>query len=360
MKILYLDYDDQKNPYANGGQAHTTSELTERLSKKHQITIVTGNYPRAKKMKKSGVRYVRLGIGNLGFTVSLLSHWLLLPLYVSVNQPKYDVVLECLTSPFTVSLVPLVSRKPLIAIVHFFDSRELSKKYNLPLDILQKVITKKYRYFIVFTKDLQKRVLRLHPSASVSVIPGGIDSTFLKSRVCSGKYALYLGRIDIFNKGLDLLLEAWKNIPEKLIIAGPGQKKEREKILALIRKNKLQQRVVCYGRVTGQRKIDLYRKSSCVVQPSRYETFGYVALEAIASGKLLVCSDIPGFKWIPNSCALKVKRLNAKQLQQTIEEALGSTALQRNMSKTGRNFAKQFSWDRIAEQYHHELERVHQ
>lgn len=358
MKILHIDYDDLNNPYAAGGQAYTTSELMQRLAKQHDITVVTGNYPGAKNITRKGVRYIRLGIGNKGYTVSMLSHWFLLPFYVAFHQKRYDVILECFTAPFTVSLIPFIVRKPLIALPSFFDSKKLAEKYNLPLDIFLNLFIKKYKKFITLTDDLAQRVKKLNPSALCITVPGGITKDFFLKRPLQGTYALYVGRIDIYNKGLQVLLEAWKMIDKNLIIAGSGKKSEEDTLRALIKTYGLQKRVQFIGRVAGKKKIELYRRSAFIIQPSFYETFGYVALEALASGKLLICFDISGYRWIPKKCSIKIAPFTANKLEKGIQKAFHAKKLQENAEKINRNFAKNFTWDAITQQFQQALEKL--
>lgn len=357
MKILYLNYDDTANPYAAGGQAYTATELTKRLSKKHEITVVTGSYPGAKNKAAGKVRFVRIGTGRLGYAASLLSYWFLLPIYVLLNQRKYDVVCECFTGPFTTSFVPWVANKPLVAVAHFFDSEMLAAKYKLPLDIFQKRLMGSYKNVIVFTERIGEEVKKLNPNCSVAVIPGGVGREMLRSRVLDGKYALYLGRIDIYNKCLDILLDAWKGIDEKLVIAGSGSAADVDKLKSLIKEYALSSKVNFVGRVKGKRKIDLYRNSKFVLQPSRYETFGYVALETLASGKFLICFDIPGFSWLPRRGVLKIKKVDTKSLRNGVRRTLKS-GVYKVVKKENRSFARKFDWDLIAERYEEEYLKI--
>lgn len=357
MKILYLDYDDTNNPYASGGQAHTTRELTRRLSVKHKITVVTGNYPNANNQIIFGVKFMRIGIGNLGHFISILSYWIFLPLFVYFNQKKYDIIFESFTAPFAVSFVPYIVKKPLIAQPMFFNPEKLSEKYHLPLDIFLKLIIKKYHKFIVMTEELGKKVKQLNPKASYTVIPGGITQDYLVTEPLRGKYILYIGRIDIFNKGLDLLIDAWKNINEKLIIAGSGKLSEEKKLKELIKKNNLDDKINYIGKVYGRKKTNLYRNALFIVQPSLFETFGYVALETLAIGKLLVCFDIQGFKWIPNKYALKIKEISSYSLEKSIKKVLKSPIQLERLSPTNKKFAQSFNWNSIAKLYEKELHK---
>lgn len=355
MKILYLDYDDLRNPYANGGQAYTTKELMSRFSKNLKITVVTGNYPRAKKIVKGNITYKRLGLGRAGYLASILSYWALLPIYVLWNQRKYDVIVECLTAPFTASLTPLICKKPLIAVPHFFGSKDLAKKYKLPIDIFQNHFLSKYKNFIALTDNLKSQLLKQNPNAEIAVIPGGVNETLLEEPLVKGDYVLYMGRIDIYNKSLDMLLEAWKSIDAKLVIAGSGKQNEVQKVKQMISELGLKEKVTFIERVNGQKKNELLKKSLFIVQASKYETFGYVALETLAAGKLLVCFDIDGFKWIPNDSAIKIKTISTKSLEIGLKKALSQNGTLTKIGIKNKKFAQAFRWDHIATAYETEF-----
>src|SRR5205085_1806507 len=100
------------------------------------------------------------------------------------------------------------------------------------------------------------------------------------------------GRIEVNQKGLDLLIEAYKLISQEtnypLLIAGSGALDEMKKLKQLVKKLKMEKKIKLVGRVSGDQKIKLMMESVCMVVPSRYETFSIVALEALAYGIPLV------------------------------------------------------------------------
>ena len=62
MKILHTIYDDLKNPWLGGGGALRAFEIARRLVGRHEITLLTGNYPGAAAEEvRHGVRIHRVG-----------------------------------------------------------------------------------------------------------------------------------------------------------------------------------------------------------------------------------------------------------------------------------------------------------
>ena len=75
------------------------------------------------------------------------------------------------------------------------------------------------------------------------MIPNGIDARNLFYLTDEKDYILYLGRIDYYDKGLDVLIKSFKNItktyPVRLVIAGGGRSKEIKKVEGSIQKKSI-------------------------------------------------------------------------------------------------------------------------
>lgn len=105
------------------------------------------------------------------------------------------------------------------------------------------------------------------------------------------KYFLYVGRSG-YNKKTDLLLKAFLSIDidsVSLYLTIRAQDVE-EDIRPLIVKNK---RVRLLGYVSEEEKKRLIAGCEALVFPTSWESFGYVAFEAAALSKPILCSDLP-------------------------------------------------------------------
>jgi glycosyltransferase involved in cell wall biosynthesis len=175
------------------------------------------------------------------------------------------------------------------------------------------------------------------------------------------RIVIYHGRIDIYRKGLDLLLEAWEQI-----CAGPCG---RDALLLMIGSGHdaaaLRERLAAPN-LSGVRWHDRYELDRTVMRrylsaadlsvlPSRNEGFPVAPLEAMACGLPVVGSDIPAMlNIIAHGCAsggLIVPREDPKVLAQTIQRLLDSPDLCREFGRSARrNVEGRFSIETVGRQ----------
>src|ERR1019366_3750593 len=127
----------------------------------------------------------------------------------------------------------------------------------------------------------------------ISLVRNGVDLPDEPPPPGEGQHILVLGRIDVNQKGLDLLLAAIALAKPRLpvLVAGAGCPAEERKLFRLIEQTCGP--VARVGQVSGPAKEALLRDCAFLVLPSRYETFGLSALEAMAWGKPVVHFDLP-------------------------------------------------------------------
>jgi glycosyltransferase involved in cell wall biosynthesis len=131
---------------------------------------------------------------------------------------------------------------------------------------------------------------------TVEVIPNVINiNSFSISERRSVPFTIgFLGSLNTHNKGLDILLSACSGLSFSFIlkIGGAGTHLNYYKDLA--RENNLEYKVVFMEGITTQQKNSFYSDINLFVLPSRYETFGIVLIEAMASGIPVVATRCGG------------------------------------------------------------------
>lgn len=350
-KIIISNYDDLKNPYYGGGGAYAIHEIAKRLAEKHSITVITGKYPGSSNKKNDGVFYKRVGVSFGGPKFGQLVFQFILPFYV-INT-NFDVWFESFTPPFSTGLLQLFTSKRVIGLVHMLSGEDMKRKYKIPFDFFEKEGLKTYKEFIVTSERVKEQIGKVNKKALISVIPNGVTIQKIKNSQ-KKKQILFLGRIEVNQKGLDLLVSSFKKISKrnniKLVIAGSGEEKQFNILKDLIYKKGLENEVILKGKITGKNKDILIKESLCMVIPSRFETFSISALEAISHKVPLVTYDIEGLSWIPENSRFIAKSFSINSLSLNIEKAIDQNQ-NKSVIQNGEIFSKKFSWEKSNDMY---------
>jgi len=128
-----------------------------------------------------------------------------------------------------------------------------------------------------FEKEL---ILKDFKPKRVEVIPNGVNFEFMEKRK-NGKKILYVGRIEKY-KGLDFVVKALKLLPDfRLEIVGKGSYKRE--IIRLAKKLEVLDRISFYQDLSREELLRKYSEASVLVLLSKFEAYGLVVAEALAS-----------------------------------------------------------------------------
>ncbi len=353
--IIFSSYDSINNPYYAGGGAIAIHEVAKRLAKRFRVKIIAGAYPGSANSTEDGVFYQFIGPKNLPPKISQLLFSVLLPCKVITS--KFDLWFESFTPPFSTACLQLFTRKPVIGVAHMLAGEDMKKKFFLPFDVIENFGLKTYKTIIATSEMFAKKIKQMAPKANVSIIPNGIDKVEQLKR--SGKYYLFIGRIEVNQKGLDILIETFSELAkEKLIICGSGEVREMAKLNSLLIDNNLQDRVKVIGKKNHSEIKELVKNAKAILVTSRFETFSMVALESLAMGVPLVSFDIPGLKWLPDNCSHKVHSIKSSDLVIAIRNLSKQKAETKAKVQNGLKFASGLTWDNISGKYENLIHQI--
>ncbi len=354
MRILHLDPDDLDNPLAGGGPVRTF-EICRRLARRHEVTILTPTFAGSTPEKeREGIRYLRLGrkIRNHGSSHHLT---FLASLPAAVRRFDYDVLVEDFMPPGSATLTPLFRRRntTMVGSVQWFYARKYTEWLKLPFHWGEEYGVRLYPSLVVLSESMRRRMLSRHPHAHIQVIGNGVDDELFTLDPTPGRGLLYLGRLEIHTKGVDLLLESYARIPEHerepLTLAGTVQ--EPELLKALIDRFQLGGWVRILGKYDARQRAELLKQCRALVMPSRFETFGMTLAEANAAARPAVLWDAAPMTEVASPASWRVTPpFEVERLTATLREVLAAPdeeLLTRGLAS--RDFARRYTWDQLAD-----------
>jgi glycosyltransferase involved in cell wall biosynthesis len=365
MKILHLLYESKGDPFGIGGVGIRAYEIYRRIQERHEVTLLCKKYPGARDGKVDGLRHIFVGTESRSLTKTLLSYAYRASQFVKIHGADYDIIVEEF-SPGVPTFYKLFIRKPVVLQVQEYTGKLYFRKYNpfyaLTLYLMELLRPKFYDTFIFVSPETINK-FSLTKVKHIITISNGIAPELLGISPDENDYILYLGRIDIYKKGIDSLLAAYreffKSFPQvRLVIAGDGRDKGKlESILAKLPED-MRKNIEMPGWVSGDRKRDVIGKALFVVLPSRHESQPIAALEAMGSGKPVVVSDIPEFRFVKDlGAGTEFKTGDARSLGRAMKDLL-TDGERKEMGQRGREWVKHYTWDNIALKYEEFLYKI--
>ncbi len=238
-------------------------------------------------------------------------------------------------------------------------------------------------------EQTQLRFLYKVSERKLTIIPPGVDTSHFypipadEAKQFVGlrpedRMVLFVGRIEPL-KGIDTLIQAMScltikesNLPVHLaIIGGEPEAGPQDMTAEMARLQKLcddlavGRTVVFLGRRDQDTLPYYYSAAEVVVMPSHYESFGMVALEAMACGTPVIASEVGGLAFLvqDGETGFTVPDGDPDKLCDRLSRLLGDGDLRMKMGDCAAEYALSYSWERIANQItrvYEDLVQAHQ
>jgi len=351
MKLLNVIYDDVKNPWLGGGGAVRAYEMYKRFPSNIEITLLTGYYPKVKRKEQISENFTCKRIGlSWSYAISRITFVLLVPFYLLWHK-DYDIVIDEHTA-YSPVFSFFYTKRPVIGYFQNIHSRKVTEGKGRIKAFFSRIFDNiAFRYFKRYITVSPSFITMIEERARhkdfIRLVYNGVSEEFFNVRKQKGDYILFFGRIEIYQKGIDTLLEAYSQLHDKpkLVIAGGGI--DSEKVRLMVKKLNLQN-VEFIGRYSHKQVLELLSCAICAVMPSRFESFGMTAVEAMASGTAFIGSRIPGLRDVVADCGLLVEPENAQELAKAMEQMLQDTELRQSYEEKGRIRARLFTWEQVS------------
>lgn len=348
-RVVLSVFDDAVSPYYRGGGAVLVAHVAHRLAEEFEVTVVTAGR-RGGAAVRDGVRYRYLPVCWAGPRAGQLLFHALLP--VTARRLPHDLWLESFTPPFSTSFLPLFTRAPVVGLAQSRIGEDMWRKYHLPFFLVERLGLRCYRDIVVLGEAHAEDVRGLSPHSTVHVVPNGVELPRVgRERLGQGGHILFLGRVDVRQKGLDLLLAAHAKARPALplVLAGSGTRREERKLAALL--ERAGPGVRWLGHVDGPAKRKLLEESAFAVLPSRDEAFGLSALEALSYGKPVLHFDLPTLRWLHGAGGSAVPPFDVDALAERMGHLAADGRSRERLSEVARRTAMDYSWDQTTSRY---------
>ena len=219
---------------------------------------------------------------------------------------------------------------------------------------------------IVSTEQERSDVTRLYgtDSVKISVLPAGVDLELFRPTAKSdarrslgltdGNVVLSVGRVEPL-KGFDILLMAMASMDDRsdstVVIVGGDEESspELERLRTLTQSLGLEDSVIFTHAVSQDRLSMYYNAADVFVLPSHYESFGLVALEAMACGVPVIASRVSGPRSFVKSgvTGYLIDRRCPEPFAQRLDVLLHNPTLRESMGRAARSHAETMGWDMV-------------
>lgn len=368
MNIAHL------TPYfypVTGGMENHVLEITKRLAKKYDITVLTSNIDRKGNLLTSTEKKFGLTIKRLKVKWKISEFASFFPSVFKEVRNYQLVHVHAYRHPH--NFAPFFTDSPCIITPHYpvYPFSSLKRKiFTTIFDaFFGKIVFSRYKKIIALTEGEKIWLTKKFgiKVSKIEVIPNGISKEYLRKHngdtfrkkigISEAEFLiLSVGRIH-FSKGFQDLIKAFSMLPEKikkqskLVIVGPDAG-YLSTLKSLVNELKLNEKVIFTGKISERLKLSAYEACDLFVLPSYWEGFGIVLLEAMAKNKPVMARSSGGQKWVVPEKRFLFNSIAdlAKKIEMFFEGRLKKTFNYKDIVR------EKYLWDKIVDR----LEKIYQ
>lgn len=345
-----------------GGIARYVAEVSERLSREHEVHVYAVEW---RDVGSSDVIFHKVP----GILSSLLLEQLTFTplsfLKIKIDRSEYDVINGQSSLSLVQDVVTMQS-------CHSAWVKQLNKernRYFRPTDLVRLIekfnIERNCKKIIAISNIVKEEILNNYSVSSdkIEVIHSGVNldefnperlpalkkETRLALGLSDDDFVISFAGMEFDRKGLKPLINAISMLDKdiKLIVVGNDNPLP---YIQMAKKSGVEKNIHFVGH---QARINKYYAASDVfVFPTRYEPYGLVIIEAMASGIPVVTSKIAGAAEIMTDGydgMLLLNPENPNEIAEKIELLVRDEKLRENIGRGARKTSEKYSWDYVTE-----------
>jgi glycosyltransferase involved in cell wall biosynthesis len=249
----------------------------------------------------------------------------------------------------------------------WFTWQNLNRRYPLPFRLIETYTLDRTNYAIAGTQGAAEVWREKGYTGPMAVIPqfgvdpdlfspskmGRLERLSARRDAARGFTIGYVGRL-VTEKGVDVLLEALRDLPGMWRLRVVGRGPDEESLKAQVRLLGLSHRVIFEGWLPSVRMPAFYRELDTLVLPSRsqpnwVEQFGRVLIEAMACAVPVVGSDCGEIPNVIGDAGLVFPEEDAEALRANLVQLMRNPDLWSDLARQGRErVLSHFTQERIA------------
>lgn len=368
MNILLFNFE---YPPLGGGGGVMTSQIAEELATRHTVHVITTRYRSVPSYEfLHGVHVHRVPV--FGRTSMPTATFLSLITYapsaffrglILTRKHAFDIINAHFIVPsglpaFCISKIrniPIVIT--LIGGDVYDPSKGVSPHRHSLFRWIIRTMASNADALTAISHDTKQRAIELHGiTKHIEVVPIGLRHGAVSA---ISRESLGIGREDFLcvsigrlvpRKGYDVLLKAWRHIPNAhLIIMGNGPQKEY--LNSLLVAYSLTKRVHMVGYVPEDQKLGILQNANVYVSAAQHEGFGLVFLEAMDAGLPIIAANDGGQKDFleHGKNALLIPPLDAEKIAESLQKIIVDNDLRERMKKQNSKDVKKYYIDKTVQ-----------
>jgi glycosyltransferase involved in cell wall biosynthesis len=358
MKIVFLSTGHPELDIfpPRGGWQYQTWHLGKELVKRGHEVVVLTRYRGKRIFTYEGIRFY----GIKTYTKMPIVTHLIFSYFAYKELLKMDFDVLFMWGERFANILPSFINKSKTFFVDW-DATEMSRKYLLqlskinylflPLKLwIDGVVRKNSNILFAMNSTIFNYLINTGYSKVIK-LPLGVEINEY-ANLGEEKYLLYVGRLHR-SKGIEDLISAFVSLPRKfseyeLLIIGSGPNESRLK--QLVEKNS--PKVKFLGNLPNKEVRKYFSKCTVFILPSYFEGFGIVILEALASGKPVIASNIMGPREIINHGfdGFLFEKGNVQELRKYLERVLSDKKLREKIGRNARKTVEdKYSFEKITD-----------